>query len=238
IQRLTGRRFQLSYEKKRGSNFSVGAEAEVGVSVGAGAFDLIEKLLKAVSTDPVPDRDAFHNAGLTDEQMATIASAIKAGIERSVELSVKGELDFLDTVCTAFSYEIDLDALDANGRDSVSAAFRGDLSGIEGVAVSGVKPLKSIFSTLREGKRILNINLLGIFNYGSVSTLFQKGTVIVDQQSGDITITDEVGAERIQFTSNNFAKDSAKLRKVLAESFLVTVTYRATKTVFQAPNIS
>ncbi|MGI8961460.1 MAG: hypothetical protein ACR2IV_17205 [Bryobacteraceae bacterium] len=238
IQRLAGRKFQLGYEKKRGSDFSVSAAAEVGASASVGKFDLIRGVLKAVSADPVPDKDAFSKGGLTDEQISTIGAAVKTAIERSLELSLKSELDFLDTVSTAFSYEIDLDALDANGRQAVHDALDGDLSRIEQSALAGVKPLKSVFSTLREGKKILKVNLLGIFNYGSVSTLFQKGTIVVDQQVGDITITDEVGANRIQFNSNNFAKDSGKLRKVLAESFLVTVTYRASKTVLQAPTIT
>ncbi|MFL6354668.1 MAG: hypothetical protein ACJ74Z_22840 [Bryobacteraceae bacterium] len=238
IRRLAGRTFQLGYEKKRGSDFSVTAAAEVGASASLGAFDLIRGVLRAVSADPVPDKEVFSKAGLTDERISTIGAAVKTAIERSLELSLKSEFDFLDTTSTAFSYEIDLDALDANGRQAVHDALDGDLSRIEQSTLAGVKPLKSVFATLREGKKILKVNLLGIFNYGSVSTLFQKGTIIVDQQVGDITITDEVGANRIQFDSNNFARNSGKLRKVLAESFLVTVTYRASKTVFQAPTIT
>jgi hypothetical protein len=238
IQRLDGRKFRLGYEKKRGSDFRVSAAAQFGVSASAAGFDLIQGVLEMVSADPVPDKDVFHQAGLSDEQVLRIGSAIKTAIERSLELSLKSELDFLDTVSTAFSYEIDLDALDANARQAIHDAIDGDLSRIETSTLAGVKPLKSIFSTLRQGKKILKVNLLGVFNYGSVSTLFQKGTVIVDQQVGDITITDKVGADRIQFDSSNYAKDSAKLRKVLAESFLVTATYRASKTVSQPPNIS
>jgi hypothetical protein len=238
IQRLAGRKFQLGYEKKRGSDFSVSAAAEFGVSANAGAFDLIQGVLQVVSANPVPDKEEFHRAGLNDQQILIIGTAIKTGIERSLELSLKSQLDFLDTVSTAFSYEIDLDALDANGRQAVHNALDGDLSKLEKSTPAGVKPLKSVFSTLREGKKILKVNLLGIFNYGSVSTLFQKGTIIVDQQVGDITITDEVGANRIEFSSNNFAKESGKLRKILAESFLVTIIYRASKTVLQAPTIN
>jgi hypothetical protein len=238
IQRLPGRQFQLGFEKKRGSDFSVSVAADVGASASVGKFDLIRGVLRAVSADPVPDKDVFSNAGLTEEQISTIGAAIKTAIERSLELSLKSELDFLDTTSTAFSYEVDLDTLDANGRQAVHDALDGDLGRIERSNLSGIRPLKSVFSTLREGKKILKVNLLGIFNYGSVNTLFQKGTIIVDQQVGDITITDQVGANRVEFNSSNFAKNSGKLRKVLAESFLVTVTYRASKTVLQAPTIT
>ncbi|MBV9301411.1 MAG: hypothetical protein JOY62_18890 [Acidobacteriaceae bacterium] len=238
VQRLDGKKFRLGYEKKRGSEFDVSAKAEFGAGPEVEGFDLIKGVLQAVSSDPVPDKDTFCKAGLKEEQISTIAEAIKTGIERSLELSLTSELNFLETTSTAFSYEIDLHAVDEAGREAVEHALRGDLSGLEGSALTGVKPLKSIFSTLRRGTRILKLNLLGIFNYASVSELFQKGTVIVDRQIGDITITDQVGANRVQFDSNNFAKNSGKLRKLLAESFLVTVTYRTSKTVLQAPGIS
>jgi len=84
---------------------------------------------------------------------------------------------------------------------------------------------------LQQRKKILKVNLLGIFNYGSVTTLFQKGTIIVDRERGDITIADQVGANRIEFTSDNFAKDSNRLRRVLAESLLITAAYRSSGTL-------
>ncbi|HUY12781.1 MAG TPA: hypothetical protein VMX16_04005 [Terriglobia bacterium] len=238
VQRLAGRKFQLGYEKKRGSDFDLSVAADLGVSASFGQFDLIQRVLQTVSADAVPDQSVFQQAGLSDDQISTIAAALKVGIERDLELSLKGELDSIDTVSTAFSYRIDLDVLDATGKKAVRDALRGDLTGLEGSVLNGVTPLKSIFSTLRQGRKVLKINLLGIFNYGSVSTLFQKGTIIVDRESGAVTIADQVGANRIQFTSANFAQDSAKLRKVLAMSFLATATYRSSKTVLQAPSLS
>lgn len=238
VQRLAGQKFRLGYEKKRGSEFDVSVTAQIGVSAGAGGFELIRTVLQAVSPDPVPDRDAFQKAGLNDEQISIIAAAVKTGIERSLQLSIKAELDSSDEVCTAFSYEIDLDTLDDSGRKAVNAALHGDLSGLEGTSPKGVKSLKSVFSTFQKGENVLRVNLLGIFNYGSVTTLFQKGTMIVDPESGDITITDQAGANRIQFTSNNFAQSSARLRKILAESLLLTAVYRSSATVRVAPQLT
>src|SRR5262249_39041180 len=84
----------------------------------------------------------------------------------------------------------------------------------------------------------LRVNLLGIFNHGSVVTLFQKGTIIVDRETGDITITDQAGASRIQFTADNFAQDSVKLRRVLAERLLITAAYRSSAMVSTSPQLS
>lgn len=238
IQRLDGRKFRLGYEKKRSSEFDVAVAAQIGISASAAGFDLIKGVLQAVSADAVPDKDVFQNAGLSNDQISIIAAAIKTGIERSLQFSITGELDWLDEVSTAFSYEIDLDALDAGGRQAVNKALAGDLTGLESSPLDGVKPLKSIFFTLRQGKRVLKINLLGIFNYGSVTALFQKGTIIVDHDSGEITITDQAGANRIQFTSSNFARSGTQLRKVLAESLLMTATYRTSGTVRVAPQLN
>jgi hypothetical protein len=238
VQRLAGSKFRLGFEKKRASELDVSVSADIGASATVDGFDIIQALLGAVSSDAVPNKDVFQQAGLTADQIASISAAIKTGIERSLQLSLAGELDLLDSASAAFSYEIDLAALDVQGKQAIHDAFDGNLTLLEQIPTNGIKPLKSVFSSLRQGKRILKVNLLGIFNYASVSTLFQKGTIIVDRDSGDVTITDQAGANRIQFTSDNFAKDSAKLRRVLAESFLMTVTYRTSGTVRVGPALT
>jgi len=59
----------------------------------------------------------------------------------------------------------------------------------------------------------------------------------VDRETGDFTITDQAGAERIGFAADNFAQDSAKLRRVLAESLLITAVYRGTGAVLGGPQL-
>jgi hypothetical protein len=242
VHRLAGRKFQLGYYKVRGSDFNVSVEGAVTISATVEGIDLPTALLQSISSDPAVDKDALHTAGLSNEQIASITAAIKAGIQRSLQLSVQGELDFLNQSSVAFKYEIDLDALAANGQQAVSKALGGDLTMMETMMEEGpqpgITPLVSIFSTLRQGKQILKVNLLGIFNYGSVTTLLSKGTVIVDEQSGDITITDQAGADRIGFSANNFAKDGAKLRQILADSILITAAYSSSGTVPVARSIS
>jgi len=238
IERLDSRKFRLGYQKRRTSEFDVTVQAHVSAEATAGGFELISTILHAVSADPVPNKAVFNQAGLTHEQISTVAAAVKAGVERSIALSLSGELDALDSSSTAFSYEIDIDRLDANSRKAVHDALNGDLTGIEEPGHHGITPLKSIVEGLRQGKRILRVNLLGIFNHGSVVTLFQKGTLIVDRETGDITITDQAGASRLQFTAENFAQDSVKLRRVLAESLLITAAYRCSATISADPQLS
>ena len=75
------------------------------------------------------------------------------------------------------------------------------------------------------------MNLLGIFSAGSLASLVQQGTVIVDQESGAVTITDKTTGQNIGFTSANFARDHAKLRSVLGDSMMITAAYRTAGTV-------
>jgi len=235
IERLNAGKLRLGYHKKRTSEFEVNVQAAISTNATAGGFAVIKNLLQAVSSDPVPDKDVFHQAGLTDDQISTIASALKAGIERSVGLSLSGSLDALDSSSSAFSYDVDTDLLDDHGRKAVHDALDGDLTGLEAAEHPGITRRKSIFETLRQSQHVLRINLLGIFNHASVTTLFQNGTIIVDRETGDVTITDQAGANRVQFTAGNFAQDSAKLRRVLAESLLITAAYRCTNAVAAAP---
>jgi hypothetical protein len=238
IERLAARAFRVSYLKKRITELDVSVQAQLNTSVSAGSFDLLKSVLQAVSSDPVPDVDTFHQAGLTEDQLTTIAAAVKAGIERSIALSLTGDLDSLVTSSTAFTYDVDLALLDDAGRKAVHDALDGNLTGLEASAHPGITRRTSIIDALRQGQHVLKVNLLGIYTHASVTTLFQQGTVIVDRESGDLTITDQAGAARIQFTADNFAKDSAKLRQVLAESLLLTAAYRSTGGQLTGPQLA
>jgi hypothetical protein len=238
IERLAARAFRLSYLKQRTTEFDVSVQAEINTSVTAVSFDLIQSVLQAVSSHPVPDKNTFHQAGLTDDQLISIATAVKAGIERSIALSLTGDLDRFDTSSTAFTYDVDLALLDDAGRQAVHDALDGNLTGLEATDRPGITRRTSIADALRQGKHVFKVNLLGIYTHASVTTLFQQGTIIVDRESGDITITDQAGAQRIQFTADNFAKDTAKLRQVLAESLLLTAGYRGTGGLSAGPQLA
>jgi hypothetical protein len=238
VQRTADQKFTLGFLRKRDISFSAGVSADIGLSANVESFDVLKSLLQAVSPDPVPDKKEFQKAGLDDAKLAVIAAAIKAGVERSVQLALKGELDLLDEDSTAFSYEMDTAALNDAGRAAIQKALAGDLSALEAGPLAGITPGKRILTVLHGTKGILKVNLLGVFNYASVTDCFLSGTIVVDPETGHITITDKVGASRVQFTSSNFAQDPARLRSVLAESLLTTVSYRASGTVPAAPEIT
>ncbi len=238
VQKLNQNTVRLGYYRERGSEFQV--SANVGVSGGAGNFDRISDLLGAISSDAQADQNELKNAGLNEQQMAAIGGAITAAIERRLELAISGELDMLRQKEAAFLYDIDLNALDPAGRKAVHDALGADLTALienEDSLPSGIRPVRSIFTSIREGKHKLRVNLLGIYNYASVSQLTLKGAILYEPASGDLVITDTTNAQRIQASVVNFGADSDKLRKVVAESFLITAGYRCSKLVARAPQL-
>jgi hypothetical protein len=231
-QKLDGKRVRLGFYKKRGSEFSLKVAAKGGVSAGVGEFDFLGQLLKAVSKNPEVDKKQLEAGGLSKEQVAAIEEAVKAGIQRKLELALNFELSATNSSEAAFDYEIDLGKLKDDGRQAIHKALDGDLSALvqnEAALPVGITLRRSIFTETKKKKHTFKLNLLGIYNFISVGTLTLKGKVMFVPETGELVITDRATATRIAASTSNFAADHAKLRKVLAESFLITAAYSCSK---------
>ena len=240
VRKVAPNRVRLGYYKKHGSETTVGASLSAGLTATIGGFDLYSTILGAVSGNPTKDMAALQNAGLSAGQIGAIEGAVKAGLARKLELALSAELGSLDSNQAAFLYEVDLGALDAQGRDTVHRALGGDLAGFvsaESTPTAGITPLRSITSSLRQRRHTLKINLLGIYNFISISNLTLSGRVVYDPVTGDLVITDTATADRIQTARASLAADPDHLRHVLAESFLITAAYRGSKSVAAAPEL-
>ena len=240
-QKLDKKRVRLGFYKKRGTEFALKVSAKGGVSVGVGEFELFGQLLKAVSKDAEVDKKQLETGGLNADQIAAIETVVKAGIQRKLELALNFEFSATNENDAAFDYEIDLTKLGPEGRQAVHLALDGDLSTlvqIEGAPLKGITLKRSIFSETKKKKHVLKLNLLGIYNVISVSTLVLKGKVMYVPETGEIVITDSATASRISASTSNFAADHAKLRKVMAESFLITAAYRCSQLVADSPTLS
>ena len=225
---------RVGYYKKRGTEFSVKASASAGLTAGIGKFDLIEAVLKAISSDPKADIETLKNSGLNEAQIEAIKKTVEAGISRKLEIALGFEFSSQSTSEAAFLFEFELDKLDEHGRKALHDVLDGDLSGLsknkEGLP-TGVHLVRSIFTEIQKKRHALKFNLLGIYNSITVSTLILKGRVLFDHATGEVIITDTATASRIAASTLNFAADTEKLKKVMAESVLMTVAYKFSKLV-------
>lgn len=240
VQKTGDDKVRLGYYKKRGEEFSFKVSASSGISVGVGKFDVLEPLLKAISSDPKADIEALQKGGLTEAQIEAIKKVVEAGISRKLEIALGFELSSKDSSEAAFLFDFELNRLDQTGRKALHNALDGDLSGLtvrNGNLPAGVQLVRSIFTDIQTKKHALKLNLLGIFNFISVSTLILKGQVLFEPATGELIITDTATASRIAASTLNFAADSEKLRKVLAESVLISVAYKFSKLVTHKPEL-
>jgi hypothetical protein len=240
VQKLDSEKVRLGYYKKRGTEFSLKVSASSGLSAGPGKFDLIEILVKAISSNPTVDMEELKKAGLNESQIEGIKKVLEAGVSRKLEIALGFELNSADTSEAAFLFDLDLNKLDQTGRQAVHAALDGDLSGFGSGAEKlpvGVSLVRSIFTEIQKEKHSLKFNLLGIYNFMQVSTLILKGRMLFEPATGELIITDTATASRIETATLNFAADGEKLRKVLAESVLLTVAYQCSKLVIQPPQL-
>lgn len=240
LQKLDEKTVRLGYYKKRSSEFKIKASAKSGISVKPGNFDLTARLITAISSNAQADEDELQRAGLGASQIDTLEDTLKAGIERKLELSASFELGSLRSNEAAFLYEIQLDSVDERGREALAHALRGDLSRLtenEETLPPGIRMVRSIFTGLRRKKHTLKVNLVGIYNFISVSKLTVSGTITYEPESGELLIVDKATASSIAVGAVNFGPNAEKIREVLAESFLITAAYRSSKLVAQAPEL-
>lgn len=240
VQKTGDGKVRLGYYKKRGEEFSFKVSASSGVSVGAGKFDVLEPLLKAISSDPKADIKALKEGGLNEAQIEKIKKVVEAGISRKLELALGFEFSSTETSEAAFLFDFQLNQLNESGRKALQNALDGDLSGLavkNADLPAGVHLVRSVFTDIQSKKHVLKFNLLGIFNFISVSTLVLKGQILFERETGELIITDTATASRIAASTLNFAADSEKLRKVLAESVLITVAYKCSNLVTHKPEL-
>ena len=239
-QKLDKQKVRLGFYKKRGKEFTLSVSAKGGVSAGVGGFDLFERLLKAVSRDPEVDKKQLEEGGLDAGQVKDIEDAVKAAVSRKLELAASFELSASNSDEAAFDYDIDLAKLGPEGRQAIHKALDGDLTALAGGAQAvpaGITLRRSIFTETQKKKHTLKVNLLGIYNFISIGSLKKRMRVMYVRETGELLITDSATATRLTASTSNLEADHAKLRKVMAESFLITAAYRCSQTVLQSPTL-
>lgn len=242
VHKLAPKKFRLGFYRKLGSQFSISASAQGSIRAKLGDNDLFVDFIRAISSDPEADLKALQNAGLSDDKILDIQKAIKNAVDRSLAVGVSVELSTGHVKEAMFLYEVDLNAVQPDGRALLHEALEGNLSATMTANESlprGVTLLKTLASRTKTLQHALKVNLLGIYNFSRVSSLITQGKVGWDRTTGELAITDEVTASRIGISALNLATDSKKLRHVLAQQFLITAAYSAVANVLDiGPRLS
>ncbi len=242
VHKLAPKTFRLGFYRKLGSQFSISASARGSIAAKLGDSDLFVDLIRAISSDPKADLKALQNAGLSNDKIQDIQKAIKNAVDRSLAIGVSVELSSADAKEAMFLYEVDLNAIQPDGRALLHEALEGNLSGIVAANENlprGVTLLKTLVSKTQTLQHALKVNLLGIYNLSRVSSLIAQGSVGWDRTTGELAITDQVSASRIGISTSNLETDSKKLRHVLAQQFLITAAYSAAANILDTgPRLS
>jgi hypothetical protein len=238
IHKLENGRLQVGWYRETSSELRVHATAAAGVGAGAGDRELLPLLLGAISGNPKADLEELLQSGMSDEQVAGIEAAVKAAANRNLEISLSSEIGLLRANEAAFLYEIDLALATAKSREAIDQALRGDLTALHSGELPGVTCLRSVSTRIRGRSITWNVNLLGIYNFISVAKLIRKGAVLYEPDTGALVVSDQITSEKIRSTQLNFGADTGKLRRVLAESFLITAAYKGLGSVVGSPSLS
>ena len=228
-RKLDSGRVRLGWYRDKESEVAVNAAVSEGVSAGFGSTDLFSTIVGVISPKATADLDELQKAGLPTDQIAAIQSAVEAAVARKLEIALSTEISRTHDTDASFLYDLDLAALTPSSRQAVDQALRGDLSGLQAGSLPGVTPVQSVWSQAQTKGIQLQINLLGILNFGSISKLTQSGSVLYEPATGALVITDKTTAQRIRSTAINFGAATDKLRQVMAESFLLTAAYKGSQ---------
>jgi hypothetical protein len=236
VQRLDSGRARLGWYRKHSSEFTVTASAGASITAGTSTSDLFPSIVAAISGNAQADEHELQQAGLTGARMTAIEGAVKSGVSRRLEVAVAAELGSLSSDEAAFLYELDFARMNETAHEALGRALHGDLSGFA-EPPEGITEVRSILTRISGSHFQFKVNLLGIFNFVSISKLVLKGTVTWTPSTGELVIADEASATRIQADNVNFGADEEKLRHVMAESFLITAAYRGSRTALAPPQL-
>ena len=235
-RRLDNGAVRVGWYRKHSSEVSVTAAASEGITAGFGTTDLFSTIIAAVSASPQADLKELQSAGVPAAQIEAIQKSVQAAVARNLAIAVSAALTFDAANSAAFLYDVVPGQLNDASRAAVRSALRGDLSVLHaGGALPGVTCVRSVWDEMKSRSIELNVNLLGVLNMRSVASLALEGKVLYEPASGALVLTDSATAQRVQSTQVNFGADTDKLRRVLAESFLITAAYHGSQQAMEGP---
>ena len=118
-QKLASGHVQLGWYRDRASETDVTTTVTEGLSAGFGSTDLFSTIIGLVSSTAAADLYELQKAGLSPDQVAAIQGAVKAAVDRKLELALSTEISATQSSDAVFLYDIDIAALTADSRQAV-----------------------------------------------------------------------------------------------------------------------
>ena len=225
-QRLDASVVRLGFHTVAGRGLDVTVAGSGGTGLTLGDRDLIKLLFAGPGGVPDAAKEELVKDGLTSERLDRVTATMKAGLSRRLELAVSAQFSALKGDEAAFLYEIDLDALDADGAAAIDRALAGDLTALNALEPDGsrhgIRTVQSRTQALSRKSVNWRINLVGIVNVLSMRELLRNGSVAHDTDSGELVIVDKVTSDRV-----GAIVEPRQIRRLLYESALMTLTYKA-----------
>ena len=225
---------ELGIYKERGSHWDLAITASAGIDASLGGKDLLTAVIDKLSKNPEADKKQLGAAGLDPEQIKAINAAISSSIDHSIHASLSLDLNGLNSDEAAFLYRIEPDKLNGDTAVAVTAALDGDLTVMDslkpdvrenGAAGPGVTLVRSILTRTKETGATFKMNLLGLYNFLSLSDFISKSQVIHEPVSGDVVFKETASGKRIGIIT--LPQEQTKLRKAIFDAVLMTTAYRS-----------
>ncbi len=216
--RVNANTIRLGIFKKHQTQFDVAFTAASGLAANVGKTDLIGALFQAVSSN-------IDTSALPAADAANCNAVLKTSINRCLSLSLNASCSAANSDEAAIVYEIDTSGADPDRDQAIAQALHGDWTAL--AHLKSARKLRHVIIDTVERKFCWNINVLGIYNYGSLNDFIKGLRILHNQEDGSIVITDSITAKRIAVASTPLAADGDKLRAALYEGFMATIVYKA-----------
>lgn len=239
LRRLGLRKIELGVFKLAKRELDVTVAAEAGVTAGAGNFDLASKFIAALSRKHPVDPSEFRQAlpgedpAAREQQIAIFETSLKEAISTKIQASVSAVFTALHSDKAAWLFEVDLDAATSDAAQAaLTAALQGDFRALTADPErlpAGIAQTSNVLTAMEVRKQRLQINLLGILNFVSVTSL-ARISAVERNSGGEITlITDTSSVRRLEALLLNAGVNAKRLRQMLSENFLIEAAYQASR---------
>jgi hypothetical protein len=237
LRRIGSRKIELGVYRIKSREIAVRVSAQAGVTAGAGGFELVSEVLSALSPQPVVDVNEFQQALPGEDQAArerrieAFQSKLQTAVNTKLQVAVGATFSALHSDEAAWLFEIDFNIASSDAaKTAITSALKGDFTALTAgpkTLPPGIVQTENILTRTDLHKQVLRVNLLGILNFLSATTIARVSTIELNA-AGEITlITDTSSASRLQALLLNAGMNAKRLRKMLSENFLIEASYHA-----------